>query len=209
MAHTGPKPTFINNIITPMGRIIYPHLDKPSSASEGAEPRFGVTLLIPKDADVSAMKKALLECAVGAFGAEVTIVKDGKKVVRPRTLADFKHPFKDGDEKADALEAEEKNGDHYRGAVFIGPKSKRRPRIVDGKKQDLAPEEVYGGCYGRLVLSAMSYLTVEGKKPAVTFLLEIVQKVKDGDPVGGGGTRSTVDALPEDGPEGEDSGALG
>lgn len=203
-ATTGPKPVYINNVVTPIGRIAYPHLDKPSAAVGNDKPKYGIELVFAKETDISVLKKAVLDCANQAFGAEVMAIENGQKVKRPRKLSDFIHPFKDGDEKAQELTLADKDGSAYAGTIFIRAKSSRQVEVCDRTRALIPPETVYGGCYGRLVVDVASYLA-DGNKPAVRFQLRTVQFVRDGEPLGGtgGGGGSAISALPDDLPADE------
>lgn len=165
------KSVYINSVVTPKGRFSFPHLAKPDTEGQYADSRYKVTILIPKDADITKIKQAVMACAKAAW--------PGKKL-KP---SDLMLPLRDGDEKD--------NLDGYPGHWFITAKSKRPVTCVDIARENLAPEEVYGGCYGRCVLTAMSY--EQKGKPGVTFLLDTVQKIEEGERFGKGG--SGVSAL--------------
>lgn len=166
------KSVFINNVVTPKGRFSFPHLEKPDVGGQYSDDKYKVTILIDKAEDLTAIKKAIMQCAKEAWPG---------KNIKPKDLAHL--PLRDGDEK--------EHLDGYPGNYFITAKSKKRRRCVDARRNDIDPSEVYGGCYGRLVLTAMSY--EQGGKPGVTFLLDIVQKLEDGESFGGGG--ANVDVL--------------
>jgi hypothetical protein len=184
---TGPKPVFINNIVTPKGRISFPHIAEPDSKGKFADNKYKVTLLMPKDTtDFAALRAVALKCAQDAFGPSI------------KTLKDFQAPFRNGDEK---------DLDGYQGQLYITCKSKNRPHVVDRAKNALDPKEIYGGCFARLVVSACSYQSTETVRQAdgstkkqvvkgVTFLLDAVQKMGDGDSFGGKG--NAANAFPDD-----------
>lgn len=189
---TGPKPVFKNDIVTPVGRLSFPHLDKPDEGKKFSDGKYKVTLLMPKQGtDFSTLRAAALATAQEAFGAQV------------KTLNDFQHPFRDGDQKAEGKEL-----DGYKGCLYITCKSKQRPMVVDRAKNPIDPKDCYGGCKARLVVTACSYQSTENvRQPdgkvvkqivrGVTFLLDVVQKVGDDKPLGGGRAAS-VSALPDD-----------
>lgn len=189
---TGPKPTFLNNIVTPSGRISFPHLEQPDTGKKFSDGKFKASLLMDKKAaDMSVLRAKALECAQLAFGAGI------------KSLNDFQHPFRDGDAKPELA--------GYAGMIFITCKSKKRPLCIDRAKQNIPPEEIYGGCVARLVVTACSYQSTENVKDAktgqvvkqvvkgVTFLLDGVQKIGDGERFGGGG--ASASAFPDDLPE--------
>lgn len=194
---TGPKPIFLNDIVTPVGRVSFPHLAEPDRKGPGkpyADDKYKASLLMPKaGTDFSTLRAKALECAQMAFGASI------------KTLNDFAHPFRDGANRTN------KDGEvmpGYEGCLYITCKSKDRPLVIDRAKANLDPKEVYGGCKARFVVTAMSYISTENVRQAdgtvkketirgVTFLLDVVQKVGDDTAFGGGKSKSAA-ALPDD-----------
>lgn len=208
---TGPKPIFLNDVVTPEGRVSFPHIAEPDKKGPGkpyADDKFKASLLMPKSGtDFSTLRAKALECARLAFGAEI------------KKIEDFAHPFRDGDTRTN------KDGevmDGYAGCIYITCKSKDRPLVIDRAKKNLDPKEVYGGCRARFVVTAMSYTSTENVRQAggaivketirgVTFLLDVVQKTGDDASFGGGGKGKAVSALPDDldGPGPEEVGVAG
>ena len=96
---------------------------------------------------------------------------------------------------------------YVEGCVFINASSLQKPGLVDRQRQDIIDEtEFYPGCYARATLRAFAYDN-NGNK-GVAFGLNNVQKLRDGDPLGGR-TRAQddfADDLPPD--EGADSGSI-
>lgn len=193
------KPVFVNNVKTPIGRIVFPHVAKKDESGQFATGKYKTTLLIPKDADMTALKTAVLEAARETWGAEIK-------------LKDIQHPFRDGDAKDS-----EKYPD-FAGHISITAKSKNKPVCVGPARKPLddVESDIYSGCYGRLAVTAMSYLTTVNVKQSdgsivpekirgVTFLLEAVQKTKDGDRIGGAG--ASVEVF-NDGEVGEEEDAV-
>jgi hypothetical protein len=110
---TGPKPIFLNDIVTPTGRVSFPHLaeaDKKGPGKPYADDKFKASLLMPKKGtDFTLLRAKALECAQTAFGPSI------------KTLNDFAHPFRDGDTRTN------KDGevmDGYKDALYITCKSK-------------------------------------------------------------------------------------
>lgn len=63
--------------------------------------------------------------------------------------------------------------------------SRQRPRVVDTQLLPITDEsEIYGGCVANVNVSVGCYENQFGK--GVTIILNAVQKVKDGTPMGGG-----------------------
>lgn len=150
-------------VITPVARLSYPHLFERATPFPGQEPKFQCELIFEKGADLS-----VLEAAVKAAVAE----RWGTKAPKGLNL-----PFREGN-------AARAGKDGYGDCIFIGAKSKDRPGVVVGpeRRPPEDPTEVYGGCYVRASVTAFSY-DMSGKK-GVSFALNNVWKLRDGDPFG-------------------------
>lgn len=172
-------------VVTGKVRLSYVHLfEAYTSDPEEQEPKFSVTILIPKK-DKTTLAK--IEAAIEAAKAEGKSKKwDGK--IPPN----FKTTLHDGDEEADL----EKNPE-YAGHMYMAMSSKQRPGVVD---EDLNPildsTRVYSGCYGRVSINAYPY-SAKGNK-GVSFGLNNVQFLEDGEPLGGR-TRAEDDFADDDG----------
>lgn len=149
-------------------RLSYFHGWEPASIN-GGEPKYSVSVLIPKTdkETVDAINNAIdaaIEEGITKFG--------GKKPNR----AAIKLPLRDGDI--------ERDDDAYKGHYFINANSKTAPQIVDkAVKPILDRDEVYSGCYGRVSLSCYAFNS-NGNK-GVACGLGNIQKIKDGDSLGG------------------------
>jgi hypothetical protein len=159
-------------VVTGRVRLSYVHIWEPwSNDPQKQEPKYSTALLIPKSdkktiAALRAAQQAALEQGKDSkFGGKI-----------PKAWADTIH---DGDEEADLEKNEE-----YAGHWYMSVSSKTKPGIVD---QDVQPildsTEVYSGCYARVSLNAFPYNT-SGKR-GVSFGLNHVQKLEDGDFLGG------------------------
>jgi hypothetical protein len=154
------------NVLTPKFRVSFPNVFRPGKAMQvGKEPEYSITMLFPKGADLSALKKAAHEAVVDKWGAD--------KEKWPKNL---RNPFRDqGEKEFPGYEA---------GATFINAKSKQRPGLVDEKVQDIIEEhKFYPGCYARATVRAFAY-DQQGNR-GVSFGLQNVQKLADGEPLGG------------------------
>ena len=90
--------------------------------------------------------------------------------------AAIKLPLRDGD-----VESED---EAYKGHYFINANSNTPPQIVDrAVKPILDRSEVYSGCYARVSLSFYAFNS-NGNK-GVACGLGNIQKVRDGEPLGG------------------------
>lgn len=162
-----PNPT---RVVTPIARLSYPYLFKPSKPMlDGGVAKFQCELIFPKTADLSELKRAVNQAAVAKWGSSI-----------PKNL---KSPFRSGD-----TDREGKDG--YEGSIFIGARSKDKPGVVIGPSRIPCVDEsdVYGGCYVICSVTAFAYDTSGNK--GVSFALNNVWKVRDGEPFG---TRQAAD----------------
>lgn len=149
-------------------RLSYFHGWEPVSINGGAE-KYSVSVLIPKSdkqtiSEINAAIDAAIEEGLAKFG--------GKK---PNKAA-IKLPLRDGDI--------ERDDEAYKGHYFINANSTRAPQIVDRSvKPILDRDEVYSGCYARVSLSFYAFNS-NGSK-GIACGLGNIQKVKDGEPLGG------------------------
>lgn len=158
-------------VVTGKVRLSYVHLFEPYTNDPDKEARYSVTILIPKS-DKGTMAKLR--------AAEEAAKEDGKsKHFGGRIPSNLSSIIHDGDEEADL----ERNPE-YAGHFYMAMSSKQRPGVVD---QDLNPvldpTQVYSGCYARVSINAFSYSTA-GKK-GISFGLNNVQFLEDGEPLGG------------------------
>ena len=159
-------------VITGTGtRLSYFHGWEPVSINGGAE-KYSVSVLIPKSDtdtvnDINAAIDAAIEEGVAKFG--------GKK---PNKAA-IKLPLRDGDV--------ERDDEAYKGYWFINANSTTAPQIVDRQvKPILDRSEVYSGCYARVSLNFFAFNS-NGNK-GIACGLGNIQKVRDGEPLGGKST---------------------
>ena len=141
---------------------------EPKSINGGPE-RYSVSLLIPKDdkETITAIEKAIdaaIEEGIGKFG--------GKKPNK----ATIKLPLRDGDI--------ERDDEAYKGHYFINANSVTAPQIVDkAVKPIIDRSEVYSGCYARVSISFYAFNS-NGNK-GIACGLGNIQKIRDGEPLGG------------------------
>ena len=116
---------------------------------------------------------AKIEAAIDA-AIEAGTAKFGGK--RPNKAA-LKLPLRDGDT--------ERDDEAYANSMFVNANSTTPPQVVD---ESLAPildrSQVYSGCYGRASITFYAFNT-NGNK-GIACGLGNVQKLRDGEPLGGG-----------------------
>jgi len=172
--------------VTPMGRMSFPKVFK-ADAFKDQEPKFSCTILFDAKTDLSAMEAACDAAIEKEYPAKRGMPKK------------FKRPFRDGDDKEDL--------DGYAGKIFVAASNKQRPAVVDKDLSPISEEsgDFYAGCYGRLALRAFCY-DVNGNA-GVTFSLEHVQKLKDGESFTGKmKVEDAFDSVADDAGEDDDGG---
>lgn len=156
-------------VVTGEVRLSYANLFEAKSI-QGSKPKYSVSLIIPKS-DKATL--ARIEAAIDA-AIEAGIAKFGGK--RPNKAA-LKLPLRDGDT--------ERDDEAYANSMFVNANSTTPPQVVD---ESLAPildrSQVYSGCYGRASITFYAFNT-NGNK-GIACGLGNVQKLRDGEPLGGG-----------------------
>lgn len=166
-----------NNIPTkvitgPDTRWSYANIWEPKSI-KGSDPKFSVSLIIPKSdkQTIGKIKKAI-EAAYKE--GEGKLKGNGKSV---SALSVLKTPLRDGD-------AERPDDEAYSNSYFLNANSTTAPGVVDTAKQPILDKfEVYSGCYGRASINFYAY-NVNGNR-GIACGLNHLQKVRDGEPLGG------------------------
>lgn len=166
-------------VLTGEVRLSYAHLSQPyaNPKQPGAEPKYSVTLLIPKT-DIAT--KADIDSAMQA--AYENAVANDWKGLRPQLKNALIY---DGDGvRTDGS----RFGPECAGHWVITASSKRKPQVVDisNVNVELAPQDVYSGMYARVTLNFFSFNT-NGNK-GVGCGLGNVMKTRDGEPLAGGAT---------------------
>lgn len=166
----------INNpmkVITgPETRWSYANVWEPKSINGGA-PKYSVSLIIPKS-DTKTVEK--IKAAIKAAYDE----GQGKLKGNSRTvpaLSVLKTPLRDGD-------TERPDDPVYANSYFINANSASAPGIVDADCQPIIDRsEVYSGVYGRASINFYAFNS-HGNK-GIACGLNNLQKIKDGEPLGG------------------------
>lgn len=160
-------------VITGEVRLSYARLITPKPNDKGTDV-WSVLLLIPKKdkATIAKLRKA----AQAALDAGIA----NGKIKKGTSLKNGWTTLKDGDERDDLDEAPE-YADHF----YMNVNAYRRPGVVDRHKDPITDErDIYSGCYARVSISAYPF-NYENTKRGVTFGLENVQKLREGEPLGG------------------------
>ena len=159
-------------ITGPDTRWSYANVWEPKSIN-GGTPKYSVSLIIPKsDTKTVAKLKAAIEAAY--HEGESKLRGNGKTVP---ALSTIKNPLRDGD-------TERPDDPAYAGAYFINANSGTAPGIVDADRNPvLTRSEVYSGVYGRASINFYAFNS-NGNR-GIACGLNNLQKVRDGEPLGG------------------------
>ena len=168
-------------VITGKVRFSFCHIFEPQEPQGGGEPKYNVTLLIPK-ADTATLSKIK---AAMAEARENFCKKNGANALPAKP----NHTLHDGDGTRDSGEP---YGEECKGCYVINVSTKRPPVVVDNMRNPITdPGEVYSGCYGRAAINFYGY-SQNGKKGISCGLLSI-QKLHDGEPFGTVGSADDFD----------------
>ena len=155
-------------VVTGIVRLSYEHVWEPASIN-GSNPKYSVSLIIPKDdvKTIAAINQAVdnaIKDGAAKFGGKIP-PKGALKLL-----------LRDGDT--------ERDDEAYRNAYFVNANSTTAPQIVDRAVQPILDRnEVYSGCYARVSINFYAFNS-NGNK-GVACGLGNIQKVRDGEPLGG------------------------
>jgi hypothetical protein len=164
----------IQEVVTGKVRLSYVHLFTPYASHQGGEAKYSTTILIPKT-DIATKQR--IDAAINAAIQEG--VSSKWNGVRPPVIA---VPVYDGDgvRPSDGMPFGEECKGHW---VFTAS-SKQAPEIVDlSMNRILNQTEIYSGIYARVSVRFFPYAS-NGKK-GIGCGLGPVQKIEDGEPLGG------------------------
>jgi len=183
-------------VLTGESRLSYAHLVLPAvsrNAPAGTEPKYSVTILLPKNdpatkANIDASMEAAIQIGItGIWGGR-----------RPPMLGTPKFPgyeypkigipIYDGD---GLRSTGEEFGDECKGHWVLTASSKNKPGVVgmDNVNQELAPSDIYSGMYARVTIRFFAYENSGNK--GVGCGLGNVLKTRDGEPLAGGASAAS------------------
>lgn len=166
----------MSTVTTGKVRMNFVHVFEPHAGEQGQEPKYSVTVLVPKSD--TATKKAI-DAAIEEAATYGTAAKwQGKRPPKLNT------PIHDGDgvRPSDG----QPFGAECKGHWVFTASSKEQwpPEVVD---RDINPiidrNAVYSGCYGRVSVNFFPYSY--GGKKGIGCGLNAVQKLEDGEPLSG------------------------
>lgn len=156
-------------VVTSVVRLSYANVWEPKSINGGAE-KYSVSLIIPKSdtKTLTAVQKAIdaaIEEGRGKFGGKI-----------PNKSA-LKLPLRDGD-------IDRPDDEAYANCYFVNANSSTAPEIVDKARDPiLNRSEVYSGVYARVSINFYAFNS-NGNR-GIACGLGNIQKVRDGEPLGG------------------------
>lgn len=182
-----------NNVTTGEVRLSYVHIMKPYERNQGEDPKYSTTVLIPKT-DTATMGR--IQAAIEY--AKQKGAQDKWNGVVPPAVAT---PVYDGDgvRPSDGMPFGPECKGHY---VFTASASlDYPPEVVDRMGNPIIDHStVYSGMYARVNVEFFPY-NYNGKK-GIGVSLGPVQKLRDGEPLGGGApTAAQVFGAPQAAPQ--------
>lgn len=139
----------------------------------GGTPKYSVSLIIPKSDTVTVEK--IKKAIQAAYEEGQSKLKGNGKTVP--ALSVLKTPLRDGD-------LERPDDEAYANSYFINANSATAPGIVDADRNTIIDRsEVYSGVYGRASINLYAFNS-NGNK-GIACGLNNLQKIKDGEPLGG------------------------
>lgn len=160
------------SVTTGEARLSYANLFNAVVREQGQEPKYGVTILVPK---TDTATKAAIDAAISAaYEQGVTKCWSGVRLQQPAICV---HDG-DGSRPSDG----EAFGAECKGCWVFTASSKSAPFVVDLNVQPILQQtEVYSGMYGRVSVNFFPYNS-HGKK-GIGCGLNGVQKTRDGEPL--------------------------
>lgn len=150
-------------------RLAYVNLEQPRAAAEGAEPKYSVTMIIPKKhKQLDEIRAAIKAAAVNKWGDKV-----------PKGL---RNPLRDGD--AVDENGERLKGEEFTDSFFITASNKRAVEVVAGKDRAKATSDhMRSGNYGCCKVGFFGYDAAGNR--GVGCGLNGVWITRRGEPLGG------------------------
>lgn len=159
-------------LMTPKFRVSFPNVFEAKKINNEGKAKYSLTMLfnlaeIMKNPDEKKKWEAML-AAVKQIATENW----------PKGIPEkMQNPFRKGEEK-------EQYQGYGPGVIFVVASTLTRPGVVDEKVVPIVDrEQFYAGCYARAMVNPYAW-TFMGKN-GVSFGLQNVQKIADGDPFGG------------------------
>jgi hypothetical protein len=170
----------ITRVVTGKVRLSYVYVweTRPQSEEDitaGLKPKYSCQIIIDK---TDKQTIASIEKAVTAAIETGKTKLANKKGIIPK---DLKLPLRCGDTD------EEKAGEElYKNKWFLNANAVRQPGVVDSSLNRIIDQDaLYSGCYGRV---SLEFYAFSGKSKGIAVGLGNIQKLADGERLGGGAT---------------------
>lgn len=166
----------LTHVVTDKVRMSYVHVFAPYQKEGQSEAKYSMTVLLPKSD--SATMSRITQALEAARQQGIQSCWNGLNVQAQPSIYD-----------GDGLRPKDQTpfSPECKGHWVINCSSKRKPQVVDANGNFIIDESaVYSGCYGRVSLDFYPYSNTGGK--GITIQLGNVQKLADGDMLGGGAT---------------------
>ena len=161
-----------DKIKTPVFRASFVHLTEPRTVGDG-KPKYQITIVLPKNDPFWTEKivPAMEAAAEEKFG---------------QVPANFKKPVKDGNKILD--DDGNMKYPEFDGCYTLQASTEQKPDVCDRNLEPImVAAELYSGAYYRASIRPYAWNHPTGGK-GVSFALDNVMKVEDGDPLSGRGT---------------------
>lgn len=165
-------------VVTGEFRVSYPHVFKPQGmqGKKDAAKKYSITMLFPKNADLSGIKNAMKQAKIQKFGADPKNWPKG-----------LESPVTDGDSPKNA----DKEGYAGHWAIKASSSEDQKPTVVDQNVEPILNQgDFYPGCFARASILAYIWDNEFGK--GVGFILDHVQKMREGKSFAGKPTAAEV-----------------
>ena len=155
-------------------------------AIDGGKPKYSVSLIIPKD-DTATINKIKAAIQAAYEEGQSKLKGNGKSVP---ALTAIKNPLRDGD-------IERPDDEVYANSYFVNANSASAPGIVDADRQPIIERsEMYSGIYGRASINFYAFNVNSNR--GIACGLNNLQKLRDGEPLGGKASAESDFATEED-----------
>lgn len=162
------------HIVTGTCRASYANLNQPQVGKFGGEPKYSVTLLIPKT-DMTTKQKVDAAC-------EAAKMRGVSELWKGQVPAGLQFPIYDGDGLMPKKGLP--YGPEYKGHWVLRASTKQKPTVVDLNLQPiLQPLEIYSGMYCR---AGVTFFPFDKGGVGIGCSLDNVQKLADGEQLSGG-----------------------
>lgn len=166
---------------TPEATLSYPSLFSPRAIDEGAEPKYEATFVFDEGTDLTELRRAVMEVGKEKWGDKFAKMLEAGKIRLPFRTDGESKGYPDGSVFFAARRNALKDGRQVPAptvvSVFPDPNNPDRPAIITD------PNEVYAGCRVKGLVSCYAYQ--KAGNIGITFGLEGLQKVRDGDRLDG------------------------